>query len=241
MSEDYQESLSNLANELSEQSGNEPVKEEETVETPVAETEEKTEPVQESQVDIKQQRSNEAFAAMRTENSKYKQFVQQLMKGANFQGSEEDFVKQMTEISYNNEAKHAQVSPEVLKRMDAIEAQNKNLIEERNKTMFVQNLRNLQDTFKLSENDIKEFINKAVEEQIDLTIPNTNFVTLYQGLFFDKLKDRMVEEARQQWIAQSSKSSNAANPDVKSGKKDTDPTDINTMAEFESLLKSVPK
>ena len=78
-----------------------------------------------------QRRSNEAFAAMRSENSKYKKFIQHIMKGANFQGDEEAFMNQLTEASYQRQAKNqgGQVSPEVLKRMDTLEAQNKSLLD----------------------------------------------------------------------------------------------------------------
>ena len=194
------------------------------------------------EADLKAQRINDAFAAMRSENTKYKKFMQQIMKGANFNGSEEDFMKNLTEVSYQRQAQRqgSQVSPEVLKRMDAIESQNKALIDAQNRQMFAANLKGLQDTFKLTDKEITEFVNFAVKEQIDLTVPGTNFVTLYQGLFFDKLMNKKVEEERQKWIAQNSKANSASNPDGKSGKKDPEPTNVNTMAEFESLLQSVP-
>lgn len=189
-----------------------------------------------------QRRANEAFAAMRTENSKYKKFIQQIMKGADFQGDEEAFMNQLTEASYQRQAKRQgnQVSPELLKRMDSLENQNRTLLDAQNKQLFTANLKNMQETLNLKEEDIKEFVNLAVQEHIDLTIPGTNFVTLYQGLFFDKLKTRMIEEERQKWIAQNSKANGAANPDGKSGKKDPNPTNVNTMAEFDSLLQSIP-
>ena len=193
--------------------------------------------------DNSNRRQQEAFAAMRSENSKYKKFVQQIMKGAGFDGDEAKFMEQLTEASYRQQAQRQgnQVSPELLKRMDAIENQNRTLIDAQNKQLFTSNLKNLQDTLKLDDKDIKEFVELAVRESIDLTIPGTNFVTLYQGLFFDKLKDRMIEEERQKWITQNSKANNAANPDGQSGKKDPAKTNVNTMAEFDSLLQSIPK
>lgn len=164
------------------------------------------------------------------------------MKGAGFNGKEEDFINQLQEASYQQQAKRQgnQVSPEVLKRMDALEAQNNQLLESQNRQAFAANLKNMQDTLHLSNSDIKEFLELAVKEQIDLTIPGTNFVTLYRGLFFDKVNARMIEEERQKWIAQSNKANSAANPDGKSGKKDPAPTNVNTMAEFDSLLQSLP-
>lgn len=194
-------------------------------------------------VDPEVQRRNEAFAAMRAENNKYKKFLQHIMKGANFTGAEDEFINQLTEASYQRQAQRQgnQISPEILKRMDTLETQNRSLIESQNRQMFATNLRNLQEQLKLNDNEIKEFIDLAVKERIDLTIPDTNFVTLYQGLFFDKLKEKILNEERQNWIAQNSKANNAANPDGKSGKKDPTPTNVNTMAEFDSLLQSIPK
>ena len=193
--------------------------------------------------DEEAQKRNEAFAAMRYENGKYKKFIGQLMKGAGFNGSEEDFIKNLEDASYRQQAQRQgnQVSPEVLKRMDTLESQNKSLIDAQNRQTFAANLRALQDTFKLNNNELKEFVNAAIKEQMDLTLPGTNFVNIYKSLFFDKLVDKRIEEERQKWIAQSNKAGNAANPDGKSGKKDPTPTDVNTMAEFESLLQSVPK
>ena len=189
-----------------------------------------------------QRKQNEAFASMRSEISKYKKFIGQIMKGANYQGDEEGFMKALEDASYKRQAaaQGNQVSPELLRRMDTLENQNRSLIEAQNREIFMTNLRELQDSFKLSQADLKEFIELAAREQIDLTIPGTNFKTLYQGLFFEKLNKRLVEEARQEWIAQNNKANGATNPDGKSGKKDPAPNNVNTMAEFNSLLQSMP-
>ena len=81
-------------------------------------------------VDPEVQRRNEAFAAMRAENNKYKKFLQHIMKGANFTGAEDDFINQLTEASYQRQAQRQgnQISPEILKRMDTLETQNRSLI-----------------------------------------------------------------------------------------------------------------
>lgn len=194
-------------------------------------------------INVDDQRRNEAFAAMRAENTKYKKFMQQLMKGAGYAGDEEGFMNQLTEASYKRQAQLQgnQVSPEILKRMDALENQNQALIDSQNRNIFAANLKAMQEQLKLSEADMKEFLDLALKENIDLTIPGTNFVTLYQGLFFEKLKTRLIEEERQKWIAQNNKANSATNPDGKSGKKDPAPTNVNTMAEFDSLLQSIPK
>lgn len=211
--------------------------------TPETDTnpEEAKDPAQPAIDDEAVARSNEAFAQMRAANSQYKKFIDHLMKGANFQGSEEDFITQLTDLSYENQAKHQNIgpNPELLKRIDTLEETNNQLIEAQNRQMFIANMETLTNKFNLSEAEVKEFVEKAVAEDIDLTIPGTNFVTLYQGLFFDKIRDKLIEQERQAWIANSDKADSASKPDGKSGKKDSSPTDVNTMAELTSLLQNM--
>lgn len=194
--------------------------------------------------DENQRKANEAFAAMRSENTKYKQFIQHMMKGVpNFHGTEADFINMMTEASYKNQAKAqgSQVSPEILKRMDTLEKQNNALAENANRQHFAANIKHLQETFKLTDSEIKEFITTAANEHLNLLDPNMDYVMLYAGMNHDKMIKKAVEDARQEWIKQSNKSNNAATPDGKSGTKDPEPTSVNTMAEFDSLLQSIPK
>lgn len=249
MPEDYQSLLADLGVDTSAQPApaqqpTDPQPTSEPSAEPAADPAPVAEPEAEPAVDNadEQRRANEAFAAMRAENSKYKKFMQHIMKGANFQGDEAAFMEALTEASYKRQAANQgnQVSPEILKRMDTLESQNNSLLEARNRELFAANLKNMQTSLSLSDKDVKEFVDYALKEKIDLTIPGTNFVTLYRGLFYDKLMSRTVEDERQKWITQSNKANNATNPDGKSGKQDPVSTNVNTMAEFDSLLQSIP-
>lgn len=249
MPEDYQSLLADLGVDTSAQPApaqqpTDPQPTSEPSAEPAADPAPVAEPEAEPTVDNadEQRRANEAFAAMRAENSKYKKFMQHIMKGANFQGDEAAFMEALTDASYKRQAANQgnQVSPEILKRMDTLESQNNSLLEARNRELFAANLKNMQTSLSLSDKDVKEFVDFALKEKIDLTIPGTNFVTLYRGLFYDKLMSRTVEDERQKWITQSNKANNATNPDGKSGKQDPVSTNVNTMAEFDSLLQSIP-
>lgn len=249
MPEDYQTLLADLGVDTSAQPApaqqpTDPQPTSEPSAEPAADPAPVAEPEAEPTVDNadEQRRANEAFAAMRAENSKYKKFMQHIMKGANFQGDEAAFMEALTDASYKRQAANQgnQVSPEILKRMDTLESQNNSLLEARNRELFAANLKNMQTSLSLSDKDVKEFVDYALKEKIDLTIPGTNFVTLYRGLFYDKLMSRTVEDERQKWITQSNKANNATNPDGKSGKQDPVSTNVNTMAEFDSLLQSIP-
>lgn len=249
MPEDYQSLLADLGVDTSAQPApaqqpTDPQPTSEPSAEPAADPAPVAEPEAEPAVDNadEQRRANEAFAAMRAENSKYKKFMQHIMKGANFQGDEAAFMEALTDASYKRQAANQgnQVSPEILKRMDTLESQNNSLLEARNRELFAANLKNMQTSLSLSDKDVKEFVDYALKEKIDLTIPGTNFVTLYRGLFYDKLMSRTVEDERQKWITQSNKANNATNPDGKSGKQDPVSTNVNTMAEFDSLLQSIP-
>jgi cytoplasmic iron level regulating protein YaaA (DUF328/UPF0246 family) len=162
------------------------------------------------------------------------------MKGSGFQGDEATYMQNLIDASYKQQSERQGqgISPEFLKKMDDLENKTRVLEEERNRTAFAANIRGLQDKFKLSDSEIKEFLDTAVQEHIDITAPGSNFVTLYQGLFYDKLMEKKIKEERQQWIAQNSKANSAANVDNKSGKVPEEKS-IDNMAEFESLLRNL--
>ena len=249
MTEDYQNDLDALGRELQAESYPESSDTDESapVEKDSKESETETE-VTESKEDVEtevnktfeNQKANEAFASMRAENSKYKTFLKQLMKGSGFQGDEATYMQNLIDASYKQQSERQGqgVSPEFLKKMDDLENKTRVLEEERNRTAFAANIRGLQDKFKLSDSEIKEFLDTAVQEHIDITAPGSNFVTLYQGLFYDKLMEKKIKEERQQWIAQNSKANSAANVDNKSGKVPEEKS-IDNMAEFESLLRNL--
>lgn len=249
MTEDYQNDLDTLGKELQDMSYPEssdtnesaPVETEDSKE-PEVKTPETNESETETEVNqtFENQKANQAFAAMRAEMAEYKSFIKQLMKGSGFQGDEKTYMKNLIDASYKQQSERQGqgVSPELLKRMDDLENKNRVLEDERNRTAFAANIRGLQDKFKLSDSEIKEFLDTAVREHIDITAPGSNFVTLYQGLFYDKLMDKRIKEERQEWIAQNSKANSAANVDNKSGKIPEEKS-INNMAEFESLLRTL--
>ena len=247
MTEDYQNDLDALGKELQDMSYPEgsdtnesaPVEEDTSKETE-APSESKEDIEAEANKTFENQKANEAFASMRAENSKYKSFLKQLMKGSGFQGDEATYMQNLIDASYKQQSERQGqgISPEFLKKMDDLENKTRVLEEERNRTAFAANIRGLQDKFKLSDSEIKEFLDTAVQEHIDITAPGSNFVTLYQGLFYDKLIDKKLKEERQQWIAQNSKANSAANVDNKSGKVPEEKS-IDNMAEFESLLRNL--
>ena len=102
-------------------------------------------------------------------------------------------------------------------------------------------LKTLQQTHNLTGKEVETFVQRAIENKIDLLAPGIDFDTLYKGMFFDDIIKKKIESERQEWIKQSNKSNDAANPDGKSGKKDSPQTDVKTMAEFNSLLNNVSK
>ena len=65
-----------------------------------------------------------------------------MMKGAGFTGREEDFISQIEDAAYRQQAQRQgnQVSPELLKRMDSLENQNKSLIDAQNRQNFIANM-----------------------------------------------------------------------------------------------------
>jgi len=195
------------------------------------------------QAQLEQQRANQAFAQMRAENNKYKKFMQTLMRGSNFNGDEETFIQALENEAYKKQAQlqGMAANPELLRKMDQQEEQIKELTKSQRDQTLMLGLKTLQQTNNLSGKEVEAFVQKAIENRIDLLAPGVNFDTLYKGMFFDDIITKRIEDERQKWIAQSNKANSAATPDNKSGKKDPAPTDVKTMAEFNSLLQTVSK
>lgn len=196
-----------------------------------------------TQAQLEQQRANQAFAAMRAENSKYKKFMQTLMRGSNFAGNEEAFIKLLEDEAYKKQAQiqGMAANPELLRKMDQQEEQIKELTQAQRDQTLMLGLKTLQQTHGLTGKEVEAFVQKAIENRIDLLAPGTNFDTLYKGMFFDDIMKKKIESERQNWIKQSNKADSAATPDGKSGRKEPAPTDVKTMAEFNSLLNTVSK
>lgn len=208
-----------------------------------SETQETSEETNNVQNQLDNENANRAFAAMRAENSKYKKLMNTLMRGSNFNGDENAFMDALLNESYRQQAKMQGMAanPEILKKMDQQEEQIRQLTESQKNQVLMLGLKTLQQSHNLSGKEVEMFVQRAIDNRIDLFAPGINFDTLYKGMFFDDIVKKQIEEERQKWIKQSNKSANAATPDGKSGKQDPAKTDVKTMTELNSLLNTVSK
>lgn len=196
----------------------------------------------EMQAQLEQQKANQAFAAMRADNTKYKKFIQTLMRGSNFAGDEAAFIEALENEAYKKQAQlqGMAANPELLRKVDQQEEQIRELTQSQRDQTLMLGLKTLQQAYNLSGKEVEAFVQRAIDNRVDLYNAG-NFDTLYKGMFFDDIVKKKVEEERQNWIKQSNKADSAASPEGKSGKKEPAPTDVKTMAEFNSLLNSVSK
>lgn len=213
------------------------------VEESSKESEEQPADIGNAQEQLEQQKANQAFAAMRAENNKYKKFMQTLMRGSNFVGDEAAFIKALEDEAYKKQAQiqGMAANPELLRKMDQQEEQIRELTKSQQDQTLMLGLKTLQQMHNLSGKEVETFVQRAIENKIDLLAPGINYDTLYKGMFFDDIVKKRIEDERQTWIKQSNKANDAANPDGKSGKGKDSPTDVKTMAEFNSLLNNVSK
>ena len=198
---------------------------------------------EDAQAQLEQQKANQAFAAMRAENNKYRKFMQTLMRGSNFTGDEAAFIEALENEAYKKQAQlqGMAANPELLRKVDEQEERIQELTRSQRDQTLMLGLKTLQQTHNLTGKEVETFVQRAIENKIDLLAPGIDFDTLYKGMFFDDIVKKKIESERQEWIKQSNKSNDAANPDGKSGKKDSPQTDVKTMAEFNSLLNNVSK
>ncbi len=207
---------------------------------PAPAPEDKT-PSVEDQLD--REKADKAFANMRVENTKYKKLIQTLMRGSKYTGDESAFIETLETEAYKQaaQAQGLAANPEILRKVDQQEERIQELTQSQKNQTLLLGLKTLQTSNNLNGKEVETFVQRAIENNIDLLAPGINFDALYKGMFFDEIYAKKLEEERQKWIKQDSKANDAATPDGKSSKSTPAPTDVKTMTELNSLLNSVSK
>lgn len=240
--EDYseegdEESVEETEIEESEEEEESEDEDEESEETEETEEEEQEDPEPDTKEVQRQSRMNQAFAQMRSENTRYKRMIANAAKAAGM--TPEQFEAQMEQSALNMEAKKNNVSPEVLKRMRALEQTNE---EYRNGILQQQvrmSLDRVRDEFGLDREGMQEFIQQLVANQIDLRDSSLDPIVIYRGLNYDKL----LERQRQESIVRKNKADKHSSKTVGSkGKhisksKDT----VDTMEDLDALFDEYDK
>lgn len=184
--------------------------------------------------------THKAFAALRTKNATYAKFFARLKEAT---GADEEAVMQsLLEQATNSQAQELKTDPSVLKRLQEQEEKLQAYESREKEQALVFGLDSLQKEFKLEKTQIEKFVKDAITKGIDLRNTNLDFKTIYQGMYFKELAAAEIEKSRQEFIKTQTKADKATVPSTMTGQRDDkEPTVINDMNSFNSLLSSLNK
>lgn len=186
-------------------------------------------------VESKEDKASKAFAEMRSKNAKYEKALQRAAEVAG--KSVDQFLEDLDERVVQKKAKDANVDPEFIKRVEALEADRLELQTSKVRHHIESQFNSLKSTLKLNDQDLMDFTTQLYSENFDFNDLNVDYLTLYRGKNYEKL----LEKERQSWIARSDKGQSAASVMSKNGKNSGNDKPITTMSDLEDLLSSMGK
>lgn len=177
-------------------------------------------------------KQNQAFAQLRVENKAQKDALELAAKLSG--KSVEEFVASLKEEQIKADALKAGTTPEVFKRIQDLENQNNAMELERTKLAFQGRVQTFQAQNSLSNDDVNVFINTMLDKGIVPHETDIDFNILYRGLNFDKL----VENARQDWIAKSARNRDGSSTpgSTQSRTEVNESSEVKTQEDFEKLF-----
>lgn len=184
-------------------------------------------------------KTNKAFADLRAKNTRYEKVITKLREAKGL-ANEDELLEALEKEAYETLGKAKNHDPEVLKRIDQLEADKKANEQNAREQITVMKLKSLQDKLSLPDDDVKTFVQDAINAGVDVLHSDMDFNTLYNSIYMDKIIANKVEAARQDWIARDNKAdTNAAGVIDTKGKSQATSNKVETMAQLESVLSEI--
>jgi hypothetical protein len=185
-----------------------------------------------------EKRRNEAFARLRAENSQHKKLLDRVAQKYGADGIDQ-LQEKLDQEALDAEAKELKMSPEAIKRMKALEEQNRQITERSRQQQIISKIDQVQKTFDLDQNQLKGFVEKLRDNRIDILNTGVPIDTLYRAFNYDDMVKTEIEKAKEKWIEQTNKANNSSGTMRNKGKGNSSNHKVNTMKELDDLLKNI--
>ena len=144
-------------------------------------------------------RQNQAFARMRTENNQYKNMLTKLGESIGIKGGNLESTMQALQTALLQRQSEQQNIPlETLQRIENLERQNAVYQQDQLKQQALLGFENLKKEMNLKDEELREFATSLSENGIDPFTTKVDLVREYKLLNFDKL----IAKAREEGIAE---------------------------------------
>lgn len=187
-------------------------------------------------------KQNQAFANMRTENAQLRKSVQNIasLLGLDPKQPLGQLLGQLDAQTRNALAKREGVSPELLAKIDALEASNEELVRIKAERKIKDAFDEIKKDFKATDDDIIAFSQQLLDENYNPMAPGADLKMEFLKRNYATFVDRQVKEAVANEQARSASASGASKPDNHKGQdNNTDAKQINTVHDLEDFFASL--
>lgn len=162
-----------------------------------------TEPGQQNPAS-EQSKINASFAKMRTENSAMSAKLSKFEAAIKKQGysSLDDYLAKQEAEELQKKAQSNNISPEVEKRIQALEEENARYRANERQARLNQEVGDLVSKYELDEAGWQSFVNQLVEKGIDPIRQNLPLEALYIQFNQDAIYEKRLAKAKQTWLAE---------------------------------------
>lgn len=184
-------------------------------------------------------KQNAAFARMRTENSQMQKTLSMLAQalGLDPKLSQDQLVAQLQNQATNSIAKQNNIDPEILRRLDHLEAINTEYNRIKAAQKAEQSLNLIKEKYKATDDDLGAFVQDLATSGFDVALPESDLEQEFIRRNFDRIVQMKVDEAVKAEQERASKAGGASKPSPKQGQTDnSEPHSINTISELEEAL-----
>ena len=192
-------------------------------------------------------KSNRAFAQMRSQNKAYNNVVQQMLTRMGVDpalaGDPQKLMQLLEQAEVTQQAKAMQVPAELLQRVVQLEQINKAQETQRLQETALRGFQQVREKYGLSDKDLSAFAKQLQEAGTNPFEKEMDLDLAYRTHNLDRIIDKATQKAVQEALSkQESAAQRSTAPTKSTGKPETTKfgdDEINTMAQFDRMLMSI--
>ena len=189
-------------------------------------------------VDPSTEAKNQAFAAMRTQNDRYKKALARVTQAMGAQ-TEDEAIEKLIGASFDVQGKRENVDPVILRRLTDLEEKNQ-ILDTATRNQFIKDsFSAVQTELGLTNQETISFAQKLTDQNVDIFNLNVPLSIIYKGMNHDTITTKMLEAEKQSWIKGQAVADKAPGVNPATGKPiNNEKKEITTEADLEIALKS---
>jgi len=195
---------------------------------------------EESKVVKNQPKDNHAFAAMRKENSKLKEAIDNLARGLGIDPKDDTSLDQLSDLAVKGIAKReGKTKEEVIadsKAQRELSAYRQRDIQTHAKS----SLEKIKEEFGVDQKRLASFVGKLTSQGYDLLSQKADWEGMYKNMYFDEIVQKQVDSAVEEALKRDKAAdNNSGKSKKKRGKLSNSKTEVSSMSELNKLLDEI--